>query len=155
RTEQQLHLLQRAEGKAGVAQRAAKGAFQNAKNAPMSGYRFGAGGLATGGAAFRDIESDKEVMASNVRNAGNKAMYARKLNEAITGPVAAGEQNRIKQIVVTPETADLDPEKDKDQIEVVERFSEKYFELVKVNSAAENQVFAQQQPEEELLVKLR
>jgi Ca-activated chloride channel family protein len=142
-----LSRLEAADGKAGVAQRAAKGSFQNATNAaPATEF----GGIA-GGAVYRDIETDREVLAINVRQAGNKALYARKKVQAIAGAPA----DATKQIIVTPETAELDLDKDMDKIEIVERFSKKYFELVKANSVAENHIFAQQQSNEELLVRLR
>ncbi|MFP4054071.1 MAG: VIT domain-containing protein [Phycisphaerae bacterium] len=48
----------------------------------------------------------------------------------------------------------LDDEKLKEAIEV-ERFSKEYFELVRANDVAENQVFASQRSSEELVVKLR
>jgi Ca-activated chloride channel family protein len=146
RARQGLSRLEAADGKAGVAQRAAKGAFQNATNTAPA-----AAGFAGGGAAYRDIESDRDVSTKNVRQAGNKALYARRKDKALGG----SPDDATKQIVVTPETAELDLEKDKDKIEVVERFSDKYFELVTANNAAENQIFAQQQPNEELLVNLR
>lgn len=144
RADESLSALDKAEGRAGVAQRAGKGGFKNAVNAPALG------GFA-GGARYRDAESDREIIADNVRQAGNQALYARKPMKADGKPVA-GEG---KQIVVTPETAALDFEKDKADIEIVERFTEKYFELVKANTAAENLIFSQQQPNDELLVRLR
>jgi len=147
-TTESLSRLNESSGKAGVAQRASKGNFQNAKSLPAAG----APGLAGGGAAFRDIDSDQDVATANVRQSGNMTLYARKLAQPASGPPAAGEQ---KQIVVTPETASLDLEKDKADIEIIERFTEQYFELVKANSAAENLVFSQQQPQDELLIRLR
>jgi Ca-activated chloride channel family protein len=138
-----LGRLNEAEGKSGVAQRLSKLSLQEAITAPAAGG---------GGARFRDIDRDEEVAADNVRQAGNRALYARKKFRADAKP-ADGEA--AKQIVVTTETAELDLEKDKADIEIVERFSEKYFELVKANNAAENQIFSQQQPDDELLVRLR
>jgi Ca-activated chloride channel family protein len=144
RADESLSVLSEATGRAGVAQRSGKGGFQNAVTAPAPvGFARGA--------RYRDAQSDKEIIADNVRQAGNNALYARKYMKADGKPVG-GEG---KQIVVTPETAELDFEKDKADVEVVERFSEKYFELVKANSAAENLIFSQQQTNDELLVRLR
>ena len=56
---------------------------------------------------------------------------------------------------MTPETAELDLEKDKDKIEIVDRFSEPYFALVTANSVTENQILSQQRDGEQLLIKLR
>ena len=68
-----------------------------------------------------------------------------------TSPAEKAEQD----LVVTPETADLDLEKDKANIEVIDRFTEPYFALVKANTLAENQMLSQQRVDEQLLVKLR
>ncbi len=151
RTEHSLSQLEKADGRAGVAQRATKGLFQKSTSAPMAA----APGLGGGGAKFREIESDREVAADNVRQAGNRALYSRKKNASPADEPSRGEGKSAKQIVVTPETASLDLEKDKANIEIVERFSDKYFELVKANNAAENQIFAQQQANDELLIQLR
>ena len=93
--------------------------------------------------SFRDIDSDQEVSADSVRQYGNQAVYARR------------QAGRKEQLVVTPETAELDIEKDKDKIEVIERFTEPYFALVKANSAVENQILSDQRDDEQLLIKLR
>ncbi len=154
RADESLSRLNEAEGRAGVAQRTGKGFLQKA-NAPLSVSSPAAAGK-PGGAAYRDIDSDREVTFGNVRQAGNKALYSRKFSGGVYGPAGSkADGQNAKQIVVTPETASLDLEKDKDQIEIVERFSEKYFELVKDNTAAENQILAQQQPDDELLVQFR
>ncbi|MFP4434871.1 MAG: VIT domain-containing protein [Phycisphaerae bacterium] len=55
---------------------------------------------------------------------------------------------------LTPEVSKLSDEKLK-KAEEVERFSEKYFELVRANSASENQILASQRKNEELVLKLR
>lgn len=142
-----LSRLEQSGGRAGVSQRAAKGKFQKADNAPLAAPG------AAGGAVVLDIDGDREIRADNVRRAGNQALYSRKQFKDLPG--GKRDESKEKQIVVTPETASLDLEKDKADIEIVERFSDKYFELVKANSPAENQVFSQQQPNDELLVKLR
>jgi Ca-activated chloride channel family protein len=146
-----LSRLEQSEGKAGVAQRSAKLGFQNAKGLAAESKPGGAAGPI--GGAVLDIDENREVRADNVRRAGNQALYSRKQFKDLPGG-KKGDSNE-KQIVVTPETASLDLEKDKADIEIVERFSDKYFELVKANSPAENQVFSQQQPNDELLIKLR
>jgi Ca-activated chloride channel homolog len=55
---------------------------------------------------------------------------------------------------LTPEVSKLSDEKLK-KAEEVERFSDKYFELVRANSVGENQIFASQRKNEELVLKLR
>lgn len=161
RTRESLTELDRAEGLGGVAQRAEKGRFQNATNAaaPLSAPGAGPGSGGLGGGlpgpiatnSFRDLKTDKEVAADSVRAYGNQTVYAR------SGPVAkdASGVSKKLQIVVTPETASLDLEKDKDQIEIVDRFSDSYFAIVKSNTVAENQLLSQQRDGEQLLIKLR
>lgn len=150
RANESLRELDRADGLGGVAQRAEKGRFQNAPNAAAPGSSLGGG--AVGGPAtsnsFRDLKTDKQVAAESVRSYGNQALYAR------SGPAEAASGKR-QQIVVTPETASLDLEKDKDQIEIVDRFTDSYFALVKANTITENQVLSQQREGEQLLIKLR
>lgn len=141
RARSNLDSLSIAEGKAGVAQRASKGGFQNATNAPAPAAGFG-------GAAYRDIQSDKEVKLKGLKQVQNETVYARRLPEA-----AGGKPGR--QLLVTPETAQMDLEKDKAQIKTVERFSDDYFALVKANTVAENQLLSLQEEGDELLVKLR
>jgi len=168
RAKRNLGRLNEASGVGGVAQRAAKGIFLNAQNGanPLPATGPGAGGPAGGigggrqplvrsGSAgaglssgltvntFVDIETDKVVEAESVRQYGNQAVYARSL------------PGKKDQILVTPETAELDLEKDKAAIEVVERFSDPYFALVAANSATENQIMSQQRDGEQLLIKLR
>ena len=163
-----LEKLEQSSGLGGVAQRSAKGAFQNSLNVnePVTGPRaYGAGGIGRGlsstmsgprkgdqplgstpGLAvnsFRDIDTDENVATDSVRQYGNQAVYAR------------SQPGQKEQILVTPETAELDLEKDKDKIEIVDRFSEPYFALVSANSVTENQILSQQRDGEQLLIKLR
>lgn len=152
RTDRGLLHLEQSEGKAGVAQRSTKLGLQKADGlAPAARPGMAAG--KPGGAVLLDIDADREVAAENVRRAGNQALYSRKQDKGLYG--ARANESKEKQILVTPETASLDLDKDKADIEIVDRFSDKYFELVKTNSPAENQVFSQQQPNDELLIKLR
>ncbi|MBN1554677.1 MAG: VWA domain-containing protein [Phycisphaerae bacterium] len=82
-------------------------------------------------------EADKKESVGNLRQVGNQAVYRR------------------GKVWVAANAAKLDPAKDKDKIQVVERFSKTYFNLIRANTVAENQVLASQQPEEELLITLR
>jgi Ca-activated chloride channel family protein len=155
-----LSQLDNASGLSGVAQRAEKGRFQNAATAapasrPALAPGFGGAGAAGGPVvnSFRDLATDKEVAADSVRQYGNQTVYARKSMAAATEP-KAGEKAE-QQIVVTPETADLDLQKDKDKIEIIDRFTDGYFALVKANNASENQLLSQQRGDEQLLIKLR
>lgn len=139
--ESRLDRLSAADGKAGVAQRATKGGFQNALSAPAPAS------AGAGGAVYREIDSDKDVRLKGIKQNHNETVYARRLADE------PGKKGR--QVLVTPETAQLDLQKDKAQIKEIERFSEEYFALVRDNTIAENQLLALQEDEEELLVKLR
>lgn len=153
RARDSLSGLEQVEGRQGVAQRAEKGRFQNAQNAasaPAGPVATSPAGGAAGFAAnsYRDLKSDREVAADSVRQYGAQAVYARRSQPA-SGVDASS------MIVVTPETAKLDLEKDKAQIEVIDRFTDAYFALVKDNSVAENQLLSQQRTDEQLLIRLR
>ena len=93
--------------------------------------------------SYHDIETDSTVPTDTVRQYGNQAVYAR------------SQSGKKEQILVTPETANLDLEKDKAKIETVDRYSDAYFAIVKANSATENQILSQQRDSEQLLIKLR
>lgn len=149
-----LHLRQLGEaaGRAGFEQRAAKGSLQAAYNTAIAGAKpasAGAGiGVANGpvsanASVLHDVTTGEMIAVDSVRQFGNQAVYLR------------SRSNQSAKILVTPETADLDVEKDKEKIEVVERYSEPYFALVKLNSPTENQILSQQRDGEQLLIKLR
>lgn len=117
-----------------------KGGFQAAKSAPAA-----AGGAFGGASTVRGIDSDEAISSSGLRQSGKDTLYERRVD------VGGKQRKRL----VTPETAKLDPEKDKDQITTIERFSDDYFALVRANTAEENQLLSLQQPDEELLLQLR
>jgi Ca-activated chloride channel homolog len=152
RANRSLQRLSESSGRSGVSQRASKGYFQNAENtydiskaksASQKSAPMMAGGNSPALNSFRGIDSDEDIAADSVRQLGNQAVYLRRL---------PGKQERI---LVTPETANLDLEKDKDQFQVVERFTDPYFSLVKANSPTENLILSQQSGDEQLLIKLR
>ena len=89
---------------------------------------------------YRDVsayEAGQKEIFSSVQNVGNQTLYRR------------------GRSWITPETAKLDLEKDKDKIKVIQRYSDEYFELVRANSVVDNQILANQAPDEQLLVKFR
>ena len=170
RTMDSLNRLNQSSGLGGVAQRSWKADFQNAQNGVQPAQKRIAGGAMGGGQSvsgpvvagrgiatnlsvtgqpiaavnsFRDIDTDNDVAADSVRQYGNQAVYSRR------------QRGTTQQILVTPETAELDLEKDQDKIEIIERFSEPYFDLVQANSATENQILSQQREGEPLLIRLR
>jgi Ca-activated chloride channel family protein len=164
--------LREAEGISGVAQRAEKKSFQEAATAGNTVRRYDAPaaaspaapadarGLATrpssspsglraggyGGGApaqgqgqnfYRDIDKDEAVAADSVQNVGSQTLYKR------------------GKLWIAANAQKIDPEKDKEKIKRVKRFSDEYFALVKANTHDENAVLATQQAGEELLITLR
>ncbi len=95
------------------------------------------GAKITGNTSVEAYEDGEAETVANVRNVSGQAMYRR------------------GKVWVTPETADVDLEKDADEIETIERFSKEYFNLAESNTAAQNRLLATQQTDEQLLVKLR
>jgi len=135
----ELEKLSEAEGRGGFVQRATKLGLQTT-TAPAASAPA-AGGF---GVQLRD-DADNLVVKESVRTLGRETLYAR-------GYDVGGQ--RVK-LLVTPETAKLDLEKDKDQITVIDRYTDEYFALIGANSPEENQLFVQQQADEQLLVKMR
>lgn len=131
--DRELDQLSIAEGISGVAQRSSRQELSNAYNAPSAPGGGGGGGY--GG--YRDAATDEYIVTDTVRQIGGQALYRR------------------GQVVMTPQTADLDLAEDAEQIVEIERFSSEYFELVAANSSDENLLLSQQQPEEMLLVQFR
>ncbi|ADB15096.1 von Willebrand factor type A [Pirellula staleyi DSM 6068] len=141
-----LKQLDQAGGQSGFAQRAEKKQLQEAAGVPYaagpaSANARGADGLALGGgggaARFRNVETDEEVTASAVQNAGNSTLYRR------------------GKLWIADNATDVCEEKDAAKIKKIKRFSDEYFKLVSENTADENAILATQQAGEELLVKLR
>ncbi len=90
------------------------------------------------GSSSRDkYEKNKADYVTGLRQVGNTSLYRR------------------GRVWISSSASTLDPAKDKDKIEKVKRFSDKYFELIRKNSVAENQVMASQQDNEEMLIVLR
>ena len=85
----------------------------------------------------RAYEQEKLEYVAGLRNVGNYSLYRR------------------GRMWATAELSALDVKKDAKKIKVVKQFSEEYFELIRRNTVAENQVMASQQAGEELMVKLR
>ena len=82
-------------------------------------------------------EAEKAEVLSSVQNVGNQTLYRR------------------GRTWLVGEAADLDLAKEADKINVVQRFSKEYFELVGQNTIDENRIFASQRASEELVVRLR
>ncbi len=82
-------------------------------------------------------EREKVEYVAGIRNVGNLALFRR------------------GRVWMTAEAAKLDPKKDADKITTIARYSKAYFDLVRENTVAENQVMASQQAKEVLRLELR
>jgi len=101
------------------------------------GQGRGGGVRMFGKAKRRNYEGDKYEYVRGMRNVGNTSLYRR------------------GRLWIASSASKLDPKKDSGKIETVERFSKKYFELIRRNTVAQNQVLASQQDNEEMLIVLR
>ncbi|MCC6665205.1 MAG: hypothetical protein IT375_15750, partial [Polyangiaceae bacterium] len=114
-----------------------------AKRAPSSSAMPGgaapmqAGGQGQAANTYRDIDSDRLIVASGVQNVGSETLYKR------------------GQTWIANNAKDIDLVKDKSQVQEIKRFSDEYFALVKANTPDENAILAAQQEGEELLVRFR
>ena len=120
-------------------QRAAKArqALNVAVRAPASASPAGKGSIMYGNISSRSYEAGEAETVDNVRQVGNQTLYRR------------------GNLWVAANASEIDPDRDKDKIRVIDRFSEEYFALVRTNTVAENQVLATQKSGDELLIELR
>ena len=100
-------------------------------------HRKSKGAKQYGSSDKKKYESGKADYVMGLRNVGNTSLYRR------------------GKIWIASSASKLDPAKDTDKIKKVKRFSDEYFELIRANSIAENQVMASQQESEEMLLVLR
>ena len=77
-------------------------------------------------AAARNLETDEVLDISGIRIVEEQTLY------------------RENNLWVTPETSGLDLEDDADDITVVEKFSDTYFELVRENTKSDNELLSSQ-----------
>jgi Ca-activated chloride channel family protein len=144
----QLDRLSAVSGAGGVVQRATKQMFKSTDQAyaPQSAsgenYAATAGGGGYGGApggvaGNASQQSESKLVRDSITVMNSQTLYRR------------------GRMLVTPETASLDLEKDSSQITKLKRFTSEYFDLVSKNSVADNQLLGQQATDESLLVKIR
>lgn len=135
-----LQALDASSGASGFYQRAAKQSLKSSNQAPAasSSLEMLSSEPAYGGLPVElRTRSTKESERPSVIQKGATTLYRR------------------GTLLMTPETASLDPEKDKEKIQKIERFSDEYFQLIKDNSPAENQLLSEQNADERLLVQFR
>jgi len=99
------------------------------------------------------------AMAPTIMGHGTKEEYEKgKAGGAVDNVRQIGNNYflyRRGQTWMMPSTANLDLEKDKDQVVQVKRFSKEYFALARANTTEQNQIMASQKSGEQLLVKFR
>ena len=136
--EGRLGQLEEASGDAAFNQRAMKQALKGASAAPAAALpgTAGGGGGFSGQSGFLDVDGAYKTTQS-LRRSNEQTAYRR------------------ENLLIAANAADVDPEKQKDQIVEIQRFSPTYFELVRKNSPAENELLAMQGEREELLVRLQ
>lgn len=113
-----------------------------------SGFSAGEGAATTAPGAFPEYLRLAGRAGKPADEADYEAAYGPKVQDA-----AGQTVYRRGRKLVTAETADLDPEKDK--FVDITRFSTEYFDLVKANTAVENSVLSRQADGDELWIKLR
>ena len=125
-------------GRGGQMDAKVRQALREAENlAAPAGTRPAEGAVVFGNISAEKYDRGEAEVARNVRQVGNQAIYGR------------------GNVWVAANAAHVDPERDKDKIREVQQFSREYFDLVRANTVAENQVLSQQRPNEELIISLR
>ncbi|WP_437204429.1 VIT domain-containing protein [Planctomicrobium sp. SH664] len=141
RATQSTTQLNEASGQSGFEQRSMKSMFKGANQAYSGDGAFSPPGLGGGpqprrpGAVFQQDASPAPAKA-RVFHVGTQTMYRR------------------GKLLMTPETASIDLDKDREKYQVVQRFSPEYFAIIQQNSKAENDLLSQQGEGDELLVRL-
>lgn len=149
-TRRNLAALDETAGASGFGQRAAKQMYKGAENLAQSNPTFESPGLEgapsaggaqqTAGGGLPDLAAGggrPQAGRQGLRQIGNQTLYKR------------------GKTLVAENCVEVDLEKEAANIVVVKRYSPAYFELVAANSVEENQLLAEQSPDEELVIKLR
>ena len=126
-------------GAAGVMAGKSRGELSDANRpaAPAAGPGGDYGAVVHGAKDKEAFEQDAKEVLSTVRQSADQPVYKK------------------GQVWMTPEAAKLDMQKDADKIKTIERYSDEYFELVRKNTPAENQLLSMQKESEQLLLVLR
>jgi len=115
-----------------------RGMLRRAERAPAPSAPAGRGGQAIyGWADTKSYEAGEKQRVQHMRQVGQQALYRR------------------GRVWYAADAAEVDLAKDQAKIQEIQRFSEAYFALVRANTAAENQLLASQQENEELVLRLR
>lgn len=141
RASENLQALDSASGASGFYQRAAKQSLKSMNQAPAT-----LGGLDSGTFEAAGSALPMELRTRHSTSEGNRLSVIQKGSTTLY---------RRGTLLMTPETASLDLDRDKETIQTVARFSEEYFSLIDKNSPEENLLLSEQGPDERLLIQLR
>ncbi|MDG2013169.1 MAG: VIT and VWA domain-containing protein [Pirellulaceae bacterium] len=146
RAGEKLGMLADESGRSGFAQRGYKSSLkqtQSTSTTPLESFAENAAPAAAGAGGGRGVilsatDSPKNLSkALPVRGAGKFTAYLK------------------GNILFASNATDVDPEKDASKIIAIKKFSPEYFELIQTTTAAENQLLALQEPEEEMIVRIQ
>jgi Ca-activated chloride channel family protein len=137
----QLNLrdLEAINGQSGFAQRQFKQELKMASDLPSAATVGGAGldfgtGLSPG---VGGLDGGGEISEPGLKQTGNATLYKR------------------GKILIADNASEVELNKEKSTIIKIKRFSDEYFELVSDNTKVENELLANQGPDEELIIRLR
>ncbi|MEW4489765.1 VIT domain-containing protein [Thalassoglobus sp. JC818] len=109
----------------------------NARPAAAGGFGFGDELATPASQVVESKEAAVQKIKSLIRRTGSQTLYQR------------------GNLLVTPETANIDPDNTETEIVKIERFSDEYFKLSQQNTVDENELLALQKDDERLLIRLR
>ncbi len=132
-------------GQSGFAQRNYKQQLKMAR---------GGGGGGFGGGANADAPAILALAGRPGFESADAAEVAQKVEQSLRYSENEAVYKRGK-ILIASNASDIDPDKDKDKIVELKRFSKEYFEVLKKTTKEENQLLALQDDDEELIVRLQ
>ncbi len=132
-------------GQSGFAQRNYKQQLKMAR---------GGGGGGFGGGANADAPAILALAGRPGFESADAAEVAQKVEQSLRYSENEAVYKRGK-ILIASNASDIDPDKDKDNIVELKRFSKEYFEVLKKTTKEENQLLALQDDDEELIVRLQ
>ena len=124
----------------------------------------------TGGLAHRDADTRMKLnQATRPAKAGAGYAYEEQIGADDVASHTDGRKKKLSRVRsfkdqavyqrgkvwIAANAADLDLKKDKNKIQEIKRYSKEYWDLVRQNTTAENQILSSQRADEELLVRFR
>lgn len=154
--------LSQTEGQFAFEQRAAKNLLRES-NQVGGGAAFGMGGMGAPSSRSPGQKIGSGTLGGNFRNLPNRPGANLDSNLVGSEPTAVktvqsvGNSALFKRgnLWVAENARDIDPEKDQARINVIDRFSDEYFQLISMNTSSENAILAVQQASDQLLLRLR